>query len=343
MSTLTRASTQPCGARWEALGSTVVLRVTDAHALPAARAALERELAAIDEACSRFREDSELSRVNARAGRATHVGELLIEALSLALRAAELTDGAVDPTIGRALELAGYDRDWGLLADSQAGSAPSGGAPPQPGATDAPGAPAPIDAPSAVPAIAARVLSDWRAVTLDRERCTVRVPQPIKLDLGATAKAWAADRGAAACAAAGDCGALVSLGGDIATCGPAPRGGWTIHVTDDHRSDASAPGQRVAISSGGLATSSTSVRRWQRSGQTMHHVIDPATGAPVVSTWRTVSVAAADCADANIAATASLVYAERAPAWLDGLGLPARLVAPDGAVTLVGEWPGEAS
>jgi thiamine biosynthesis lipoprotein len=306
---------RPSGARWEALGTSVVLRVTEPRALAAARAALEGELDAVDRACSRFREDSELSRVNARAGRATPVGPLFIDALSLALRAAELTGGAVDPTLGKALELAGYDRDWSLLDPPRESDR------------------------TIAPALNARVLGDWRAVELDRGRASVRVPAGIKLDLGATAKAWAADRGAAACAAAGGCGVLVSLGGDIATCGPAPSGGWRIRVTDDHRSDAGAPGETISIRSGGLATSSTSVRRWSHRGRTMHHIIDPATGEPVSCTWRTVSVAAADCADANIAATAALVRAGAAPAWLAALGLPARLLAADGAVTLVGGWP----
>jgi thiamine biosynthesis lipoprotein len=179
-------------------------------------------------------------------------------------------------------------------------------------------------------------------VSLDRERRLVRVPAGIKLDLGATAKAWAADRGAAACASAGACGALVSIGGDVATSGPAPRGGWQVHVTDDHRSDPSAPGQRVSIRAGGLATSSTAVRRWSHEARTMHHIIDPASGAPVASSWRTVSVAAADCADANIAATASIVLAGAAPRWLAEQGLPARLCANDGSVTLVGDWPAAA-
>lgn len=71
----------------------------------------------------------------------------------------------------------------------------------------------------------------------------------------------------------------------------------------------------------------------------MHHIIDPATGVPVKDTWRTVSVAAADCADANIAATAALVRAAGAPAWLASNDLPARLLAWDGTVTTVGGWP----
>jgi thiamine biosynthesis lipoprotein len=306
------------GAAWEALGSNVVLRVSDPRALAPARAAVELELAAIDRACSRFRSDSELSHVNARAGRPTRVGPLLMEALALALRAAELTGGDVDPTLGRALELAGYDRDWTLLAPAR----------------DPSEAPRPLT-------LTARVRSGWQKIHLDPESSTVRLPRGMRLDLGATAKAWAADRAAVAACAAGEGGVLVGIGGDIATAGPAPDGGWRIRVTDDHRAEPSAPGQTVSVRSGALATSSTAVRRWQHAGHAMHHIIDPRTGAPVTGSWRTVSVAAASCADANIATTAALVRAQAAPAWLADLGLPARLVAEDGAVRTVGGWPSE--
>lgn len=313
------AGSEIAGASWEALGTTVALRVTEPASLDAARTAVEAELAAIDQACSRFREDSELARVNGRAGRSTKACPLLIEALEVALRAADLTGGDVDPTVGAALELAGYDRDWRLLAP--------------------PGAEAPQPVAQRPAAIVARVRSGWETVALDRVSGSIRIPAGIRLDLGATAKAWAADRAAASAAAAAGCGALIGVGGDIATCGPAPSGGWQILVTDDHRSDRSAPGQTIAIHSGGLATSSTAVRRWRHDGRTMSHIIDPATGAPVHATWRTVSVAAATCADANIASTAALVRAQAAPAWLAQLGLPARLVDDFGQVTTVAGWP----
>ncbi len=302
------------GSTWEAFGTNVVLRVSDAVALQQARSAVESELGAVDRACSRFRDDSELARVNARAGRTTIASPLLIEALELALRAAELTDGDVDPTLGRALELAGYDRDWRLLAP-------------------------PHELDETPVRISARVRSGWREVELDRQRATIRVPRGMALDLGATAKAWAADRAAAAARTAAGCGVLVAIGGDVATAGRAPEEGWQIRVTDDHRSDPSAPGQSVTIVSGGLATSSTAVRRWSHAGQDMHHIIDPSTGAPVRATWRTVSVAAGSCADANIATTAALVRAHAARAWLAELELPARLVAWDGRVTTVARWP----
>ena len=304
-------------ASWEALGTSVVLRTTDPAALPLARTTVEHELEAIDVACSRFRDDSELSRANARAGRRVSVGPLLLEALEVALRAAELTDGDVDPTVGRALELAGYDRDWRLLAPP--------GAEPECPAT-----------------VLARVRPGWRTVALDRANGAIRFPAGIRLDLGASAKAWAADRAAEAAARRTGCGVLVSLGGDIATSGTAPVEGWRIHVTDDHRSDHRAPGQTISIRSGGLATSSTGVRRWSHNGHTMHHIIDPATGTPVRETWRTVSVAAASATDANIATTAALVRAGAAPAWLAELGLPARLLGWDGRVTEIGRWPAQA-
>lgn len=189
--------------------------------------------------------------------------------------------------------------------------------------------------------ITARVHAGWRTVAVDRSISTIRIPAGVRLDLGATAKAWAADRAAQAAAEATGCGVLVSLGGDIATCGEAPGSGWQIRVTDDHRSDPTAPGQTVSIRSGGLATSSTAVRRWSHNGHTMHHVIDPRTGAPARTMWRTVSVAAANCTEANIATTAALVRADAAPAWLADQGLPARLVAWNGRVTTVGDWPSE--
>ncbi len=300
-------------ASWNALGTTVVLRCTNPRALTDARRAVEHDLAAIDRACSRFRADSELSRLNARAGRPFHASRLFVEALTLALEAAQLTGGAVDPTLGSALELAGYDRDWSLLA------APRGEPP--------------------APAITARRRSGWRTVELDPDTRVVRIPAGVHLDLGATAKAWAADRAASAAHAASGDGVLVGIGGDIATAGSAPTGGWRVRVTDDHRKDVSAPGQTVAIHSGGLATSSTTVRRWSHAGHTMHHLIDPATGRPAESCWLAVSVAAADCAQANIATTASIVRGYEALEWLSVHDLPARLQGHDGRVATIGGWP----
>jgi len=300
---------------WGAFASTVVLEVTGPGSLAPAEEAVRAELEAIDEACSRFREDSELSRLNALAGRPMPVGPLLLEALELALRAAALTDGAVDPTVGESLRLAGYDRDWAQLA----------------GQDDAGGSP--------IAQLRLRRVAGWRTVRLDPESGTVLIPGGVSIDLGATAKAWAADRAAAAAGSAGARGALVAIGGDIALSGEPPAGGWRVRVTDDHRGPIDAPGQTITLRDGGLATSSTAVRRWRHGGEEMHHIIDPATGRPARSPWRTASVAAASCAEANIAATATLVRHSGAPEWLSGQRLPARLVAHDGRVLCLAGWP----
>lgn len=303
-----------------------MLQLTDHRQLANARAQAEQELDAIDRTCSRFRQDSELSRVNAHSGQPVRISHLLMEALELALCAAKLTDGDVDPTVGRALELAGYDRDWRQLTSLS---------------LETPNLVVEVE-PAQWDAITVRSHSGWQTVTLDRQHASVRVPRGIRLDLGATAKGWAADRAARAAARASGCGVLVSIGGDIATSGTAPTGGWHIRVTDDHRSHPSTPGQTVAIHSGGLATSSTTVRRWRHKGLDMHHIIDPRTRTPARSPWRTVSAAAASCAEANIATTAALVKGIAAAAWLAEQGLPARLVDHEGRVLCVGDWPDRA-
>jgi thiamine biosynthesis lipoprotein len=166
----------------------------------------------------------------------------------------------------------------------------------------------------------------------------VRLPAGVILDLGATAKALAADRAAAAIARATDgAGVLVSLGGDIAVAGVAPAEGWAIHVTDDHRSGPDAPGQLVTISAGALATSGTTVRRGP--GGLGHHIIDPRTWRSADGPWRTASVTANTCVDANTASTAAIILGEDAPDWLEAQGLAARLVTYAGAVVSVGGWP----
>jgi FAD:protein FMN transferase len=360
---------------WQALGTSAVLAVSEDRCLDAARATAEQEIDRIDRACSRFRPDSGLSRLNAAAGSWVQVDELLMEAVELALRAARATDGDVDPTIGHALEQAGYDRDFSLLSQIAPGSPASPASPalhalpasvPSPAlpgsspSSTSPSFPAsaaslPGSSPSSTsPSFPASAISlpesvlvrirpraGWQTVQLDRRRGAIRLAHGIKLDLGATAKAWAADRACRAVHAQTGCGTLVSLGGDISTCGAAPAEGWRVHVTDDHRAGPQAPGQRVTILGGGLATSSVAVRRWAHRGREMHHIIDPASGEPARGPWRTVSVAAIDCADANIASTAALVRGERALEWLAGLGVPARLVDHAGHVCTIGGWPAE--
>ena len=302
--------TGPAADRFAVFGTTAVLLVTDADALPAARRLADAELAAIDKACSRFRPDSELSMLNSTTGEPFAVSELLAELIEQSLRAAELTDGDVDPTCASALTAAGYNRDFGELRSG-----------------------------SVTFVVAGRPVPGWTTVRLDPRERTVSLDRGAQLDLGSTAKAVAADRCAALIADDLGCGVLISLGGDIAVAGPAPDGGWQVNVTDDHAAGPHAAGQVVEISAGGLATSSTTVRAWTAGGRQMHHIIDPRTGEPAVSCWRTVSVAAVSCADANIASTAAIIRSEAAPRWLEAAGMPARLVRHDGSVVVTAGWP----
>ncbi len=237
---------------------------------------------------------------------------LFLDALNIALDAARSTDGIVDPTIGRALRVLGYDRDFASVAADGA-------------------------------SLRVRVerTAGWRAVDVDTIRSRVRVPRGVELDLGATAKAFAADRAARRIAAATGSGVIVNLGGDCAIAGTPPEGGWTIRIADRHDAPAGAPGPTIALESGGLATSGTSARTWTRGGRALHHVVDPQTGWSAAPVWRTASAVAATCVDANVATTAAIVLGAPAPAWLEDRGGPARLVAVDGSVVTVGGWPAD--
>ena len=300
-------------------GTFGALLVTQQSFMAAARQILAAELRAIDRACSRFRADSEVTAVNRAGGAERSVSPLFAEALAVALRAAEASAGDVDPTCGRSLVSLGYDRDFAELAGLEQATVL---------------APAPA--------------AGWRCVWLDEEACRVRVPAGVQLDLGATAKALAADRAASAVAAATGAGVLVNLGGDIAVAGPAPERGWRVQIADD-LPDPSAPGVRVvrrpgpvvAIWDGGLATSGTASRRWRRGGQDLHHIVNPGTGRPVSSCWASVSVAGASCVDANTASTAAILRSAAAASWLEGLTMPARLVRANGTVLTTGGWPDE--
>jgi len=289
-------------------GTTGRLLVTDARHLEVAWQAVEAEVTAMGAACDRFRRDSELSRLNAAGGHPVEVSALFTTTLRHALDVAMATGGLVDPTVGGALISAGYDRDFAEVRTSKG-----------------------------VVRTAPRPVAGWPVVELTGR--TVRVPRGVTLDLGATAKAYAADRAAARAAADTGCGVLVGLGGDIAVSGPAPDDGWRVRVSDDHRAGPDDPGQSIRIDDGGLATSSLTVRRWRRGGRWLHHIMDPATGAPAGTHWRTVSVAAATCLAANAASTAAMVRGIGADDWLAGRGLPARLVRLDGTVITVAGWP----
>jgi len=294
---------------FEAIGVANRVVVVDDDTLEQAAELAVAEVDALDLACSRFRDDSELVRLNGAAGRPVPVSPLLYDAIETALAAAAATDGVVDPTVGASLRGLGYDRTFELVVSRgpspQFAFVPAGG---------------------------------WESVELDPDARTVRVPHGVELDLGATAKALGSDRIAAAIAAATGSAVLVSLGGDIAV-GGAPEDGWPVLIADDSRAALDSPGPVIVLLAGGLATSSTTVRRWRSGEVELHHVVDPRTGRPASGPWRTASVLGPTCVEANVAATAAIVLGTRAPAFLEQRGLAARLVAHDGAVACTRGWP----
>jgi len=299
-------------ASWRALGTGVRLVVHHGD-LATARTAVEALLDRVDRTYSRFRPDSELVALHARRAGLVPISPLLADAIEIALRAAEQTEGAVDPTVGRAMRAIGYDADFATLG------ARSG----------------PIE-------LHLEPIPGWQAVELSRVSGAVRLRPGVELDVGSTGKAYAADLAAAAALAAIDrpgAGILVSLGGDIATAGNAPDGGWRILVAEDSEVPADAEGETIAIPGGAIATSSTTVRRWRRADRELHHLVDPRTGQPAVSPWRTVTVVAETCVRANTEATAAIVRGGSGLERLAATGLPARLVATDGRVVRLNGWP----
>ena len=301
-------------ASFRALGTTATIVVAAAEVLEDARALLESELVRLDEACSRFRADSELVRANARAGHTVEIGPVLGQAVKVAIDAAASTGGLVSHTMGTALARAGYDRTFELVKLRS-------------GWTIRDGAIATVDS--------------WRDIQLDLAAGTLCVPRGVELDLGATAKPLAADRAAALVAESLGCGVVVSLGGDIAVAGKPPTSGWVVQVADDHEAPR-AGDPAIAILGGGIATSSTTVRRWPTDRGPAHHVIDPRTALPAATLWRTVSVYATSCVQANIAALGGMMLGREAPDWIAARGLHARLVRNDGLITYAGAWPVEA-
>jgi FAD:protein FMN transferase len=287
---------------WTAWSCTVRL-VCDSRALNAIAADLVAMLAAVDRAASRFRPDSELSRANRRAGTPVAVDRLLARLVADSLATAEQTHGIVDPTIGAALVHWGYDRDIRELADGDEVRPP----------------PPPVC---------------WRDVRFDRENVLLTVPRGAMLDLGATAKAATADRAAHELQARYGVPVLVELGGDLAVAGEVP-GGWVVGVAEREGAD----GQAVILRSGGMATSTTTIRRWQRRGEPAHHIIDPRTGNPATGCWRTATVVASSALTANAASTAAIVLGGEALDWLTARGWPARLVTQRGDVVTTNGWP----
>jgi thiamine biosynthesis lipoprotein len=295
--------------RFRALGTDVFVAVRDARELAAATRLTRAVLSDVDDVASRFRPDTDLVAVNRDPGRWVTVDPLLVTAVVAAVAAAEATDGLVSPLLGRPLVELGYDRDFGALVER----------------SDAPELVSPPPR-----------LDAWREIGTDPAG-RVRIPAGTALDLGSIGKAWAADLCATACERQLAAAALVSVGGDLRIAAP-DDGTWPVALSEQ-------PGGPVTgvvhLDRGGLATSSTRVRRWGSRGVRRHHLLDPRTGLPAAEVWHTVTATGDTCAAANTATTAAVVLGAEAPAWLTSRGVTARLVDPQGRLHLTGGWPVE--
>jgi thiamine biosynthesis lipoprotein len=257
---------------------------------------VEAEFERLEQIFSRFRDDSELSRLN-RAGRAVAGGELL-EVVQRALEARDSTGGRFDPTVHDAVTASGYDRTFAEV--EAAGRAPR--------------------------SAGVRCGGDVR---VDPATHTIALGKGARLDLGGIAKGWSAERGCDVLQAVGPC--LVNAGGDLAVRGrPAP-GVWPISV-ETPEGDVT-----LGLRDGGMATSGRDVRRWLRNGCELHHLIDPATGAPAGGDVLRVTVVGADAVEAEVNAKALfLAGADAAVVEADTRGLPCVVVTVDGRVLLGG-------
>ncbi len=292
-------------AQFAAMGATVSLL------LPAGQAAQGAEtvralFAAWEATLSRFRPDSELSRLNARAGEEVAVGPLLYDSVATALAAARATAGLYDPTLLRQIVAYGYDRSFDLL-------------------------------PARLPmtTVAAGPGGGWRDIGLDSARRRVALPVGVGLDLGGVAKGLAVDAALARLAALGIGDALVNAGGDLAVRGRPPGDEvWAIAVPGRDRRWA------VPFHHGALATSGVARRRWRQGGAERHHLLDPRTGRPAASGLWSATVAAGTCAQAEVAAKVAVILGSDAGArFLTAHGLAGLLVAMDGAWSTAGAWP----
>ncbi len=287
------------------MGTDCVLAVSarplDVTRAQAALRAGRAEIEACDRELSRFAPESDLSRLNARSGSRVEVGERLAAALRVALRAREDTAGRFDPTILPALVAAGYDRSFEQLSER-----------------------------------APREAEGWRpGAAIELDGTWVLVARGAAVDLGGIAKGFAAERALTAMLDAWPelPGGLADLGGDIAVLGVSPEGAWHVAIADPRR-----PGTTLGtldLRDGGVATSGRDTRRFGP-GRTLHHLIDPAIGAPARSGPLAVTVLAPSPPDAEAHATAlAITPLAEAAAYLEARPHLGALLVPDEGEPLV--------
>ncbi len=298
--------------RFHAMGTTVSLLLPEARAGDGRRAvqALFEEW---EETLSRFRPDSELSRLNRSAGTTVAVSPLLYHVLQTALSAAEATGGAYDPTLQRQIAELGYDRTF----DDLITTLEDGGSLPER-----------VTAEAARP----RPGGGWRRIRLDRERGRVTLPEDVGVDFGGIAKGLAVDESLVRLKLIGIEAAMVNAGGDLAVRGLPPQADcWPVVVQGIGRA------WTIPLRNGAIATSGVARRHWRRGGSERHHLLDPETGMPAASAMWAVTAVAGVCGQAEVAAKTAFI---RGPvggrAFLESHGLAGLLVRSDGSWIVVG-------
>jgi FAD:protein FMN transferase len=248
------------------------------------------------EACwSRFRPDSELSRLNRSAGLPVRASAHLRVAVTAAIEGWRSTGGRFDPTVLPALLAAGYDRDFARVRTGPASAdhhrSASG---PAPGCA---------------------------GIRIDPIVEAITLPAGTAIDLGGIGKGLAADLVVAELAAAGVAGACVNVGGDLRVWGRAPTDdGWVVDL--EHQ-----PELRFALADGAIATSSSFKRHWVHDGSTVHHLIDPRAGQSACAGLAAVTVIAGTAAAAEVLTKAAFVAgADDAATIIDDAGATGILV-----------------
>lgn len=303
MNTATAGARSVARHSFPSMGSTIEIALIDANERdPAGAWHLAETLAdEWEQTFSRFRKDSELSKLNAAAGQPIHASRRLYDAVDLALAGSKASKGLFDPTVLPALLAVGYDRDF-----SQIDSAPTLATPPAP-----------------VPGI--------NGIVRDPAARTISLPHGVTLDLGGIVKGLYAD--VLAEMLADWSGGCVSAGGDLRVWGDGPSGhGWLVGV--EHPADANIDIAEARVYGGGVATSGTNRRNWRRGNREVHHLIDPRTGQPGGRNVWSVTVVGETASLAEVAATALFLAGGDLEA-LDGfVGLvgPALVVELDGTV-----------
>jgi thiamine biosynthesis lipoprotein len=268
----------------EAMGTHCLLILHGPEGEPASREALARAAAQVreyEERFSRFRPESELSRLNESPQEQVPVDAELGGLLARSVEYARISGGLFDPVVLDDLLALGYDRTFEEVRDETNGGA-----------------------------VARGPRFRWRDISVDAARRAVARPFGARIDLGGIAKGAAVD--AAIAGLSGYPGALVDVGGDIRVRGrPDDAESWIIAVEDGQSSDGTL--SYIRLRDGAVATSSLRKRRWVHNGEAVHHIIDPRSGQPARSGVLQCSVIADTTEHAEVAAKVGFI---RGPGFL---------------------------